>query len=214
MALATWACVLAGGDAMARSTTTPTAPTPGELPARPDLPPQARALMMVGGAERWVDAAQAQAAGYTLVDLGDGWTPFIFQEVTDSNGNLMPNRYRQVYLGLANDLGDRDGQPLVEGEHNYLELYGVPPTLSVLRARFLDSQQRAASCADVDFVKLKGAASIPPRAGKAQLKYASKIAATTKKLEALRVRAGAESLDELAQKQPKLAKDIAEIQRY
>ena len=175
---------------------------------------KARALTIVGGAERWVDAAAAQAAGYTLVDLGDGWTPFIFQEVTDGNGNLMPNRYRQVYLGLANNLGDRDGQPLVEGEHNYLELYGVPPTLSVLRARFLDSQQRTASCADVDFVKLKGAASIPPRAGKAQLKYAAKIAATTKKLEALRVRAGAESLDELAQKQPKLAKDIAEIQRY
>jgi len=85
--------------------------------------------MVVAGAERWVDAAAAQAAGYTLVDLGDDWTPFIFQEVTDGNGNLMANRYRQVYLGLANDIGDRDGQPLPEGEHNYLELYGVPPTL-------------------------------------------------------------------------------------
>src|SRR4051812_6141872 len=215
VALAACACVVARGDAIARSTTTPTAsPAAGELPARPDLAPQARALMIVGGAERWVDAAAAQAAGYTLVDLGDGWTPFIFQEVTDGNGNLMPNRYRQVYLGLANDLGDRDGQPLAEGDHNYLELYGVPPTISVLRARFADSQTRTASCADVDFVKLKGAASIPPRAGKAELKYAAKIAATTKKLEALRVRAQAESLDELAQKQPKLAKDVAEVQRY
>ena len=215
VALAACACLLARGDATARSTTTPTAPTPGELPARPrSAATSARAddrrrRRALGRRRR-----QPQAAGYTLVDLGDGWTPFIFQEVTDGNGNLMPNRYRQVYLGLANDLGDRDGQPLVEGEHNYLELYGVPPTLSVLRARFLDSQQRTASCADVDFVKLKGAASIPPRAGKAQLKYAAKIAATTKKLEALRVRAGAESLDELAQKQPKLAKDVAEIQRY
>jgi hypothetical protein len=170
--------------------------------------------MVVAGAERWVAADAALAAGDTLVDLGDEWTPFIFQEVTDGNGNLMANRYRQVYLGLANDLGDRDGQALPEGEHNYLELYGVPPTLSVLRARFLDSQARAPSCADVDFAKLRAATSIPPRAGKAERKYQAKIAASTKKLEALRQRAQVESLDELAQKDPKLTKEIAEVERY
>src|SRR5438067_1823353 len=109
------ACLFARGHADARSSTTPTPPSPAEaLPSRPDLAPEARALVVVAAgntsAERWVDAAQAQAAGYTLVDLGDDWTPFIFQEVTDGNGNLMSNRYRQVYLGLANDLGDRDGQ--------------------------------------------------------------------------------------------------------
>src|SRR5690348_17063866 len=194
LALAASACLLARGDALARSTTSPTAPAPGgELPARPDLPPQARALMVVGGQERWVDAAQAQAAGYTLVDFGDGWTPFIFQEVTDGNGNLMPNRYRQVYLGLANDVGDRDGQPLAENDHNYLELFGVPPTLSVLRARFLDSQARAETCAGVDFEKLRAAVSIPPRTSKAEAKVAAKLAATAKKLELLRQRAQVES---------------------
>src|SRR4030081_893865 len=85
-----------------------------ELPARNDLAPEQRALVVVNGSERWVPADAAVAAGYTLVDLGDDWTPFIFQEVTDGNGNLLANRYRQVYLGLANDSGDRDGQPLVE----------------------------------------------------------------------------------------------------
>ena len=139
-------------------------------PARADLQPQERALLIVGGAERWVSAADAVAAGYTLVDLGDDWTPYIFQEVTDGNGNLMANRYRQVYLGLANDLGDRDGQPLAENDHNYLELFGVPPTLSVLRARFLDSQARAESCNGVDFEKLRAAVSIPPRTSKAEAK--------------------------------------------
>lgn len=185
-----------------------------ELPARNDLPPEQRALVVVNGAERWVSADAAVAAGYTLVDLGDDWTPFIFQEVTDGNGNLLANRYRQVYLGLANDTGDRDGQPLAEGEHNYLELYGVPPTLSVLRARMLDSQARTASCADVDFAKLKSAVSIPPRAGKAQAKFEAKIAATEKKLEAMRVAAAVESLDELAQKNPKVAKDVQLVQRF
>ena len=212
------ACLVARGHADARSSTTPATPSPADaLPSRPDLPPDKRALMVVSGperSERWVDAAQAQAAGFTLVDLGDDWTPFIFQEVTDGNGNLMANRYRQVYLGLANDLGDRDGQPLPEGEHNYLELYGVPPTLSVLRARFLDSQARAPSCADVDFAKLKIASSIPPRAGKVQAKFEAKVAATAKKLEALRVAAAVETLDQLAEKNPKVAKDVLLVERY
>src|SRR6202012_4585570 len=145
------------------------------LAAHPELPPAERALVIVNGAERWVAANDAVAAGYTLVDFGDEWTPFIFQEVTDPSGNVMANRYRQVYLGLANDLGDRDGQPLVEGDHNYLELYGVPPTISVLRARRLDSQARQPACADVDSAKLKAATSIPPRAGKAQQKFEKKV---------------------------------------
>ena len=38
--------------------------------------------------------------------------------------------------GLANDTLDEDGAPLPAGEKNYLELYGVFPSLSVLRARF------------------------------------------------------------------------------
>ena len=212
---ATCACLVARGHADARSQTAPGAPSPADaLASRPDLPPEQRALVVVGGAERWVDAAAAQAAGYTLVDLGDEWTPYIFQEVTDGNGNLMANRYRQVYLGLANDIGDRDGQPLPEGEHNYLELFGIPPTLSVLRARFVDDVARQESCKDVDFEKLKTASSIPPRAGKVQAKFEAKVAATAKKLEAMRVAAGVETLDELAQKNPKVQKDVALVERY
>lgn len=184
------------------------------LAARTDLQPGERALLIDKGAERWVSAADAVAAGYTLVDLGDDWTPYIFQEVTDGNGNLMANRYRQVYLGLANDSGDRDGQPLAENDHNYLELFGVPPTFSVLRARFLDSQARVETCAGVDFEKLRAAVSIPPRTSKAEAKVAAKLAATAKKLEQLRQRAQVESLEQLAEKDPKLAKDVAEVQRY
>ena len=59
-----------------------------------------------------------------------------------------------------------------ESDHNYLELYGVPPTLSVLRARFLDSLARAPSCADVDFAKLR-AGDVDPaarRQGRAEVR--------------------------------------------
>lgn len=182
------------------------------LAARADLPPEKRALSIVGGAERWVDADAAAAAGYTIVDLSDDWTPYIFDEVQDANGNVMSNRYRSVFLGLANDTGDGDGQPLPEGQHNYLELYGIPPTLSVMRARFVEDVSR--TCPDVDFEKLRSAASIPPRTSKAEAKFAAKIAALNKKLEAERVKAAVDSLDELAEKNPKLAKDIKLVTRY
>src|SRR5262245_45271254 len=53
---------------------------------RPDLPPDQRALLVVGqpghSEERWIDAEAAEGAGYTLLDLSDDWTPYIFEEMT------------------------------------------------------------------------------------------------------------------------------------
>ena len=89
--------------------------------------------MVDNGQEKWIDASTAEAAGYTLIDLSDDFTPFIFAEQMDAEGKVMPNRYRRVFLGLANDQVDEDGQPLAPGEKNYLELYGIFPSLSVLR---------------------------------------------------------------------------------
>jgi hypothetical protein len=195
----------------ANATTTPTQPS---LPARPELPPAERVLLFVDGAERWVAADAAVAAGYTLVDLSDTFTPFIFRETTDATGNVLFNRYRRVYLGLANDSGDGDGQPLAAGAHNYLELYGVPPTLSVLRARFVGDEVATAGCATVDFDKLRAAPSIPPRDAKAQAKMAVKVAAEARQLEKQRVRAGVDTLDALAEKEPATAKLVAEVQLF
>ena len=47
--------------------------------------------------------------------------------------------------------------------HNYLEVYGIPPTLSVLRARFLEDAPEDGHdrCADVDVEKLNAADWIP-----------------------------------------------------
>jgi lipoprotein-anchoring transpeptidase ErfK/SrfK len=192
----------------------PQAATAGGAPPPPQFAPGEKAFFVVEGAEKQLEANEAVQSGYTIVDLSDDWTPYIFQEVSDAAGNVLENRYRQVFLGLANDTGDRDGQPLAENEHNYLEPYGVPPTLGVLRARFVEDEARVEACSGVDFAKLKGAASIPPRNNKAEQKFAAKIAATTKKLELLRQKAQVESLDELAEKDPKLTKDIALVNRY
>src|SRR4029077_8231333 len=112
-----------------------------------------RALVVIGaapaqagqpakpGEERWIEAEAAEAAGSTLVDLSDAWTPYIFAEQTGPDGQPLPNRYRRIFVGLANDQLDEDGEALEPGTKNYLELYGIFPSLSVLRARFLEDDQ-------------------------------------------------------------------------
>ncbi len=105
-----------------------------------------RVLLTEGGHDRWLDARSAVQAGYTLVDLGDDFTPYIFAEQHDDEGRPLPNRYRRVFVGLANDQLDEDGAPLAAGEKNFLELYGIFPSLSVLRGRFLLDESK--SCLD------------------------------------------------------------------
>jgi len=85
------------------------------------------------GVARRDTIAAARAAGFLDVDLGDGWAPFILQ---DGDGpDAKPNAYRETFIGLANETLDADGDPARPGEHNFLEVFGIPPSLSVLAAR-------------------------------------------------------------------------------
>ncbi len=126
------------------------------LGPRGDLPSERRALLMMNGEERVVDAAEAQAAGYTLVDLSDSWTPYIFRTLKDDQGVERENRYRRIFVGLADDQVDDDGQPLEPGEKNYLELFGIPPALSVVAARFTEDAARTCE-GEIDFALLSAA---------------------------------------------------------
>ncbi len=93
----------------------------------------ARTAWRLGGDEpTTIDIGQAEATGHTVVDLSDDWTPYIFTEKTPGRDDAKANEYRARYLALANDRGDQWGEPLGENEKNYLELYGIPPTLSVI----------------------------------------------------------------------------------
>jgi hypothetical protein len=120
----------------------PGAPIPPPAPAEPEVPKQ-QALLIENGKETWIDTEKAMAAGYTLVDLSDDWSPYIFALHHAPTGEPLPNRYRRVFLGLANDQLDEDGQPLAPGTKNYLELYGIFPSLSVIRSRFLEDAAHA-----------------------------------------------------------------------
>jgi hypothetical protein len=200
-----------GGKSAAPGQAPPPSPAGDPLRSRPDLPADRRALLVLGSAdqpeERWVDAAAVEAAGYTLVDLSDSWTPNIFQERVGADGQLLPNRYRRIFVGLANDQVDEDGQPLPPGAKNYLELHGIFPSISVLRGRFLNDEQHpcddpeiAAALEPVDTVTY-----IPP----ADLKKAERrLQQVREELEKARRKAGAANAAELAS-DPEIAAKIA-----
>jgi hypothetical protein len=179
---------------------------------RDDLPPAARALLMVDGEPRWVEAEAIESAGYTLIDLRDDWTPDIFAEEHTPEGAPLPNRYRRVFIGMANDQLDNDGQPLSPGEKNYLELYGVFPSLSVLRERFIaDAEQ---PCHDEESVAtLEAVETVSYVAPKNAQRVEQRMSRIAKSLEAERKRAKVATLSELARKKPALAAQVATIEK-
>ncbi len=112
----------------------PDAPVVRVAPRRVSpTPPKDPVSLFAGGTERVVERAWAKAQGYTLLDLSDDYAPYPFSE----SGPAQPNSYRKRYLDLTNDRTDRDGKALPNHRHNHLELYGIPPSLGVLRRRFL-----------------------------------------------------------------------------
>ncbi|HEV3030566.1 MAG TPA: L,D-transpeptidase [Polyangia bacterium] len=177
------------------------------LPAAAGLPPERRAIQVVGGEERVVDADVARARGLTLVDLGDAWAPALFDDGAGSGGAPLPNHYRAVFTGLAGDRKDGDGQPLDAGDKNYLELYGIPPTLGVLRARFLADAARTCD-PTFDTTTLLAVDEIPTWGATTEHKELARHHLRELRLEAARAQAGAESLEALAEADPRYAKDV------
>ncbi len=185
----------------------PRGPDSDALPPAIGLPPERRALQVVDGRDRIVDADDARARGLTLVDLSDGWAPRIFADGIAKDGAALPNHYRTIFVGLAGNKTDGDGQPLTSGEQNYLELYGIPPTLSVLRERFLADAARACD-PTFDVSKLLAVDSIETWGATSEQKELAKFHAREQRLEAARVKANAPNLEALAESDRRYAKDV------
>jgi hypothetical protein len=185
----------------------PAAPDPDALPPVADLAPERRAIQVVAGEERLVDVEAARARGLGVVDLSDAWAPAIFDDGVAPDGGVLPNRYRAIFTGLAADRNDGDGQPLGPDEKNYLELYGIPPALSVLRARFLaDADRRCDPTFDVS--KLLAVDEIETWGATTEQKELAKHRQRAERLEAARAKANVDTLEELAEADPKQARDV------
>lgn len=89
-----------------------------------------------GAEPKEIDIGQAEARGYTVIDLSAEWTPYIFTTKTAGAQDEQANAYRKNFIGLANDRVDSDGDTLAPHQHNYLELYGIPPSLTVVKTEW------------------------------------------------------------------------------
>jgi hypothetical protein len=107
------------------------------------IPPERRVHAYIDGAHRVMDIDDARSLGLTVVDLSDDWVPYIFWSTTPGKEDHKANDYLDTYVDLANDRIDVDGVALRSWERNYLEVYGIPPSLSVLRRRFVEDEQKA-----------------------------------------------------------------------
>jgi len=72
--------------------------------------------------------------GFTVVDLSDDWAPFVFSETVEA-----PQSYRSTYVALANEQAPPSAPAAAVESH--LELFGIFPSLRVMRARLLDEDR-------------------------------------------------------------------------
>ena len=98
-----------------------------------------------GAAAREIEGVDARRQGYVLLDLGEGWTPYIFTEHDPRSGEHQRNAYRETYLALARDEFPEDHHGDRAERDKFLELYGILPTLGVLRERL--RQRLSLACA-------------------------------------------------------------------
>ncbi|HXI56652.1 MAG TPA: hypothetical protein VNO55_11375 [Polyangia bacterium] len=76
------------------------------------------------------------------VNLGDDWAPAIFSESAAE-----PQPYRATYVALENERLDAPGMPESARRDRAFELFGIPPSLSVIRRRLLDVDRHACHAA-------------------------------------------------------------------
>jgi len=154
-----------------------------------------------GKSQGRVDAAKADAQRHILLDLGEEWTPYIFTEASSPGEAAKPNAYRSTYLALARGEFPKDRHGYRAKKDQYLELYGILPTLTLLRERFRDV--RALECAEaLDLVPLKqfdGFLAYEP--GRRPARRLARYELLKPKMNALLDRAGVESLDQITRVQ-------------
>ena len=106
-----------------------------DVDSRPPPMHQPIALWADGAAGDPIDAATARENGYVVVDLGDTWTPYLFTTRGNQSEPEIANAYRETYLALARGELPDDHHGDRARSDKYLELFGIMPTLALLRER-------------------------------------------------------------------------------
>ena len=114
-----------------------------------------------------IDLAQPHDPRIVVLDLGEDWVPYIFTERSSPDEQPVPQSYRPTYLALARGEFPPDHHGKRAKKDRYLELYGILPTLTLLRTRFREAVSQ--DCASkVDLGPLDHYERLLPYNGKAQ----------------------------------------------
>ena len=135
-------------DARAPSPSPPSSPQQiARAPQPPPSCPDAVPIWSDGEPAGAVCAADAAARGLTIVDLSDAWTPAALTPPADAP----PLAYRATYQALAAERWSGAGADAERAKDDrYLELYGIEPSLSVIRTRLADTARHACHAAVFD----------------------------------------------------------------
>lgn len=172
-----------------------------EAPVLQELEPVALerpvALWEGGQSVGEVDAVGAADRGHALIELGDAWTPYLFTDGATADGKPLINAYRATYVKLARGQFGDDWQGRRARVDKYLELYGILPSLSLLRERMQKLSQRRC-VKDLDLAALarfEGIAGTPSDG--AHRKARADYLLLARKVEAWRHRQRVEAVDAL-----------------
>ncbi|HKU39936.1 MAG TPA: L,D-transpeptidase, partial [Polyangiales bacterium] len=125
----------------------PPSPTQPHVPAGQPVP-----LWEHGKPVRSIDASKS-GREYLVLDLGEAWTPYLFADGIKADGTPAASAYKPVYLALAREEFPNDLHGERAREDKYLELFGILPTLHVLRDR-LRATSRLTCAAEIDYAPL------------------------------------------------------------
>jgi hypothetical protein len=89
-----------------------------------------------GGSAAGVACAEAPGLERVLVSLDDAWVPRILSETPE-----LPQAYRATFHALANERMDARSAGPEQRRDRYFELFGIFPSIGVVRRRLLDAER-------------------------------------------------------------------------
>jgi len=81
---------------------------------------------------------EARKEGLTVIDLSDDWLPYVFSETPDK-----PQPLRPFLLDLANGRTKPSGKYARAREDRFFEVFGIFPSLNLVRRRLADKKRHA-----------------------------------------------------------------------
>jgi hypothetical protein len=182
-------------------------------PTEPHVPiGQPVAFWQHGRSERVIDGATA-AHQYLVLDIGEAWTPYLFADATKVDGTPVSSSYKDTYLMLARGEYPNNLHGERASEDKYLELYGILPTLSVVRSRMLATAMLDCSSAIV-FAPLENYAGLETYSSNVVArKSASDFAAQSARVASLMQAQNVASVDQL-DLTPLSKRDLDTVTRY